>query len=242
MTPQVYTKPSFEGFQHFGSEELLTHTFIKKKSLQHETALFQTKWWDYRFMSPFEATMSFIDTFGIEARKIYARDIDFERAEYIKVSNATTIREGLEKNDDKVKRYFSGFWRGRQVADAIGIPYATYISHAMSERLRAWQRAYLPNPTQIYRDFEVSKVVARWDEMKASRIHFAEHHAYLAQNFRGMPDQVRYHDYLLEEAGKRLMHFDTLLADFVRDDRIPIEVIADRYGHGKVDQIRSSLM
>jgi glutathione S-transferase len=218
--------------------DLITH-LIPNKLTVHDRQLYQTKWWDYRFMSPFEATFEFIDTFGQEARKIYSRDIDTERARYIAVVSGSKLVRAFLENDTRAKKSMSGFWRGRQVADALGMPYSVYIYEALSQRMRSWKRPYLPNEDQIYRGQDVERVAARWNEIAASRIFYSDHHAYMAQNYKGAPLQKDYYGHLVnraEKTGDKIM----TLVDMVEADRLSLEYLETDHP-GIVDQVRASL-
>lgn len=238
MTIQIQT-PSSEDYPDLCLGDLITH-LVPDKLKAFDRELYQTKWWDYRFSTPFEATVAYIDTFGQEARKVYSRDIDSERAQHIHVVTGQKVVEGFMRNEGKAKEAFSGFWRGRQVADALGMPYETYIYEAISQRMRRWQRAYLPKPSQIYQESDVERVSTRWNELTASRIHYAEHHAYLAQNYQGAPIQKAYCDYLVDRAGKTGDMIMTLV-DMVEADRISLDYLESDH-KGICDQVRASLL
>lgn len=220
-------------------EDLIVNSFVPTKLQSFDKELFKSKWWDYRFSSPFEATMSYIGSFSVQARKIYARDIDSERAEHIYIVSPDAIVQRLIANDKKAKIAFSGFWRGRQVADAIGMPYDTFIYEALSQRMRRWQRAYLPSSTQIYQDGMVELVAARWEELNQSRIHYAEHHAYLAQNYQAAPLQTEYYDHLLSRS-KRTGDQVMTLVDMVQADRLSLDYLQVK-DKGIYDQVCASL-
>lgn len=235
--------PRIEENPDLNPDDFYAH-MTNKKLLVHERALYATKWWDYRFMSFTEATFAYIDAFGKAARAIYAREIDYERAKHIRTVTAASIKMalcGVFGDIKKAKTNFTGFWRGRQVADALGMPYETYTELAIASRMRAWKRIYLPTPLQVYSSIDVEKVQARWEEMKASRIMFATHHGYLAQNFVGAPAQTAYADYLLEEAKKRAAHEMELLRDFVQQDRICVEYLRQKLPRDKYDGLLKSL-
>lgn len=232
--------PAIEDYPDLSLGTWVTHSFVPDRLKVHDKELFGVKWWDYRFETPFEATLSYIDAFGQEARKVYSRDIDSERAQHIHVVTGKKVVEGILRNEEKAKRAFSGFWRGRQVADALGMPYPTYIQEALSQRMRRWQRAYLPSANQIYQDRDVERVSNRWEELKASRIYYANHHAYLAQNYQAAPIQKAYCDYLVERAEKTGDKIMTLV-DMVDADRLPLEYLAVEH-EGICEKVRASLM
>ena len=45
---------------------------IASEILAHEKYLFTCKWFDYRFMTPFEATMTYVDAFAAVSRRIHS--------------------------------------------------------------------------------------------------------------------------------------------------------------------------
>lgn len=215
------------------SLDALAQIVLPTNRLLHDRELFQTKWWDYRFMTPVEATAMFIDQFGIEARKIYARDIDYERSKYITVVNAKSVIAGLISDDKKAKAAFSSFWRGRQVADALMMPYQTYIYESLSNRMRYWKnvtvenaqgklRTKFPKPNHIYDERDVERVQKRWEELKKANYLYAEHYVYMPQNYRGLEHQKAYNQYLIDRAMTSSDPKLTLL-DMINDDKLSVE-------------------
>jgi hypothetical protein len=231
-------EPSAEHHPDLSFEDVLSF-IVPDKLRAIDKELFAIKWWDYRFMSPCAATFAYIDIFGVEARKLYARDIDYERAAHIRVVTAASVMDGLRRNDEKAKRSFSGFWRGRQVADALSVPYDIYISEALSSRMRAWQRTHMPTALQVYRDIDVERVANRWEELKASRVYYATHHAYLAQNYQGAPYQDEYFRHLIERA-RQTTDFVATLADMVDADHMPVEFLRRHVDQGICDRVLAS--
>lgn len=246
---QILT-PSTDEYPDFDVSDILT-ALAGKERLAVERELFQTKWWDYRFMSPLEATLAYIDAFGVEARKIYARDIDYERAQHIRVVTGASVREGLINNEQKAKRAFTGFWRGRQVADALGMPYETYLAETLNSRMRYWSavmvqdakgkwRTKMPTANQLYGERDVERVSARWEELKASRVFYASHHAYMVENYCGAPFQDAYCAYLIDRA-RSSSNPVLSMADMIDNNRLPIEVARQQLDDGIYEQVMNSL-
>lgn len=232
MTIQI-TTPEINELPDLTVEDLLTHSMVPGSLKENDKELFRSKWWDYRFMTPFEATIAYIDAFGQEMRKFYARDIDFEKAQHITVVTGQAVRDGLLVNDKKAKQSFSSFWRGRQVADALGMPYKTYVYEAINNRLRYWTdvkiqdkkgrwHTKMPTAAQVYGENNVERVAARWEELQASMIHYAEHHAFLAQNYEAAPIQNEYFAHLIARA-RKTMDFTATLVEMIETDHLPVE-------------------
>ena len=202
---------------------------IASEILAHEKYLFTCKWFDYRFMTPFEATMTYVDAFAAVSRRIYKRELDRGRADHIRIPSSMHYQRLFVANamTQKDKARFTGYWRARQVADALCMPYDLFIDEAITARMRRWQRTYLPHPQQLYSEFVVEKVQARWEEMQRARNHFPEHHAFMVQNYRGAPAQNDVHEYLFgqaESGGNRIKQICT----FVQRDLLPLEKVKAR--------------
>lgn len=221
-------------------QEMLAYTHISRRRHAFDTELFNTKWFDYRFLTPFEATMKFVDEFQIVAREQYAANFSFHRAKHIWLQSSITLIGRLKSSEPKTKRAFSGFWRARQVADALGMPYRLYIDLAMTQRLRNWNRTYLPDPCQLYDDRDVEKVRLRWEEIQQATFHFSDHHAYIAQNYQGLQVQNDYHDFLFKQANESALT-ERHLGDFIRRDMLPPQVVRDRIGDEAYRRVMQTL-
>lgn len=216
--------------------------FVPKELQDRDLALYDSKWFDYRMMSPLQATHAYIIEYGRIYRRIYAREFDKERSEHIKPLDfdamiATLRSGGLTRHPDapvkaeallkKTKRAFTGCWHGRQIADFLCMPYAEYIDMAITFRMRNWQQNTMPQPSHLYRDMEVEKIVDRWEETKLAKIFVAEHPCYLVQNYSGLKHQNDYHEYLFQMASLR-NDAPGYLADFVNNDRLPLNKVRAR--------------
>lgn len=222
-------------------EEVYVLANIPKRLLAHEKELFGTKWFDYRFMTPFQATMKYVDEFVNVGRMIYRREIDLERSQHITIPSSLTIQRKLKTGiDTKTKSALTGYWRGRQVADALGMPYADYIHHAMSNRMRMWQRSYLPKPTQLYGEDIVEKVQSAWIEMKEASFYYAEHHAFMLQNYSGLPCQNDYHEFLFEQARATTNEFFHI-ARFLNEGLLSYSKVEARFDAVALEQISDFL-
>lgn len=202
-------------------EDCLSMT-VNKKLLGFDLELFQTKWFDYRTLTPFAATMHYAEAYQTVYKQIYAAERDYQAAQYIRVPGVAALVSGLRNGDKKHRTIFSGYWRGRQVADALGMPYAVYIEWAFTFRLRRWQQRYLPRPDHLYHEYDVEKIQAKWEELQGSRLWLSEHPAYLNQNYASIPYQDDYHEWLFKQANLRgnPLYF---LGRFIQDDILPIE-------------------
>lgn len=218
-------------------DDLVTIGLIRESVQEQDLGLFATKWFDYRLMTPLQATRLYMEMFGQVYKTIYAREIDAGRAPYVQGMNLDKVLDGLSKGAPSAKTKMTAAWRGRQVADALGMPYALYIELAFTYRMRRWKRPYLPSLQHLYHEYDVEKIQARWDELQEAQLFLAENPAYLLDNYQALNHQNDYHEWLLKQAFLR-NNPPFYLAEFVRAGHLPFEKIEGRYGH-LLDQVRS---
>ncbi|PZR92082.1 MAG: hypothetical protein DI537_14750 [Stutzerimonas stutzeri] len=218
--------------------------FVHEDLQQRDAQLYGSKWFDYRFMTPLQATALYIEEYGKAYRRLYAVEFDRDRSGHIQVPTIEGVisvmkhgkRKWIEKQDAKKiessmragKVDFNGFWNGRQVADFIGMPYGHYVSLALSFRLRRWKQGYMPRATHLYQEYDVERIVERWGQMQQGEIFLAEHSAYMVQNYQGLKAQDDYHEWLFASAASRGTMANSYLAQFVNEDRLPIEKVRAR--------------
>lgn len=168
--------------------------FIRKDWLDREVPLFSTKWFDYRRMHPTEATYLYADHLIQAYRNAYRRNIDSRRGEHVRPFPKLDLF-------DNPKATISAVWRGRQCADAIGMPYDLYLSQAYQFATRYWQQKHLPRPSQLYNDTRVvDPMVEYWNERKKAVLHFATSEHYKNDAYVGTAAQNAHHEWLMEHA------------------------------------------
>lgn len=204
-------------------------TIIPRDYADWDAELFKTKWFDYRMMTPLQATKAYMEAYQIAYRRVYAREFDRERAEHIKPIDFDKLRLGISKGKTIDKTKFVGLWHGRQIADALGMPYLEYIELTMGFRMRRWKQNYMPQPQHLYHEYDVEKTQDRWEELKLGRLHLAEHHCYLVQNYQNIPHQNDYHEYLFTMAEKR-SNPAMILAQCIENDQLQVEKVLNRIG------------
>ncbi len=217
-------------------DDLVAFHFIDKDLLALDPELYRTKWFDYRMMTPLQATRHYIEAFGAVYREYYAAEISKKASLYIRVPTVDTIMEGLGAGVQKVKRVFSGMWRGRQVADAIGMPYREYIHTVMGLRLRHWDQNHLPPATHLYKQEDVERTIQRWEEMQTGRLYVSDEPAYMIENYHGIAHQDDYHEWLFKQASLRGNPW-YVLAQFVNQNRLPLDKIEARFDPELVERV-----
>ncbi|MFA9261811.1 MAG: hypothetical protein ACEQSB_00425 [Undibacterium sp.] len=221
-------------------DDLIVHKFIKPSLQKIEVELFRAKWFDYRHVTPLGATWRYIDIYGTVYRDFYRMRRDKRSAEFITVPTADSVREGLSQNVPKTIKSFSSFWRGRQVADAIGMPYTEFLFNAFEARLSYWSQAFLPNSAHMFGEMVAEKCQEKWLESQKTRLFLSDDPAYLIQNYQNTDAQNDYHEWLFTQASLRTQT-PQLLARFINDDLLHIDKVGGRVGGAMMDQIRNYL-
>lgn len=100
------------------------------------------------------------------------KELKAELKQYRKAFNESIKRENAEFEARRAARQSIdmmkvpetlGFWKGRQCADRIGMPYNLYIGAAMRFLIEGniWQR--IPRPVHLYSDKVIGHVVEYWE-------------------------------------------------------------------------------
>lgn len=108
-------------------------TILHPKDWSNESQLMMKRWFDYRFMSPLEATLLFGQYYTAGLRRHVSRHFDVELAE--KVSGT---KGGIPKER---AAWFTALWRARVRTDEIFVPYDLLIDFSFdfsSRRKRFW--------------------------------------------------------------------------------------------------------
>lgn len=181
--------------------DALALRFIPIKLLAEEAELNGTKFWDYRFMHPTQATQLYAQHYAAALKRAVSRRTDLWMGLNMKGLKKSCIFE-LDQ------RSITGFWKGRQMADRIGCPYDFYCEHAMLFADKA-RMHFLPSSSQMYTRTVpehlqglpslVEYVVERWVARIAHSTFYATHEAYKADNFCEGPEQIDYLNFLFSK-------------------------------------------
>jgi hypothetical protein len=132
--------------------DLLATKEIYGVLLDKELTLFTTKWFDYRAYHPVKATYLFVHHFLIAYKRMTARIVDVELALYVKPFKGSDFMVSSDK---------TAFWKARQAADSMGIPYNLYISYIMNARFDMGI-PFVPRITMFYSDWAMEKAIEGW--------------------------------------------------------------------------------
>lgn len=241
-------------------DDYLTNLHVSKTLISHELDLFKSKWFDYRQLTPLQATRVYIDSYEEPYRRHFATNFDKNIAKFIKPISVESIMAGLREMQEpepegltalakkerdkriyKARTALIGCWRGRQCADYLGMPYGVYIDLALTYRLNYWNRNNMPQPTHLYSKMVVEKIQERWPELQERKLFLSDDPAYLVQNFRGIGHQKDYHEWLIAQAQKR-SNPPFFLAQFINDDLLPMELVELRFDEFTVERVNRHLL
>lgn len=181
-------------------------TAEKIPSLTGEAELYATKWFDYRRMHPMQATFEFAHEYAEAHRHQYARRIDIHEARAL---NLQPIEQG--------EKHLLELWKGRRMADQLGIRYKEYCMYACDVAERSWK--HLARPTDLVNSFLVEKVKDLWLQMLLVTIIYPEDEFYQMRNWVAHPDQVAWQIWVHEQIGLRNDSSLTLWWDGKKGDR-----------------------
>lgn len=192
---------------------------------EFEGMLFTSKWFDYRFMNPVVATYVYAHEYVKAFRAAYRVTFDARACEGPRPITPMKHHDLFRCSQP----FISAIWRGRQHADAMGIPYDVYLELAFEGNLRFWKQAFLPRPAQFYSG-EVCKYIAeRWEDRQKGIFYYGRHSAYRTHRYVGAPMQNDHHEWLFDQATKRDNAF-RMLANMYASELIPLEKIKTRFG------------
>jgi len=164
--------------------------------LEAERRLYSTKWFDYRFMSSEELNRLFTKTYQQVYRRKFAAEVDMQFAKNVSGVHVLTMRKSQRERSQLVI--------ARQRADEFGLPYPVYIEAAFEFALkRGDNRNRLPRPNQLHGNDKSAPwfrkyVMEKWSEHVAAGLARVEHPSYRIENYRGIPAQDDFRQFVLQ--------------------------------------------
>ena len=185
---------------------------MRPKDWRVERDLSMTKWFDYRFLTPLEATMQFVEDYRFVFRAKWKSNFDAATADL----KRGTAKKGLFAD----RREFSTFWNARVCADSMGVRYPFFINTTMEVALRRGKWKRLPRPGQLWNKADcLAAVAVRWEEELAGRQAVSALAHYRPENFLGLPHQLDHRQHVLQVAKKR-SNFRGALGSYIDIDRL----------------------
>ncbi|WGM61308.1 MULTISPECIES: hypothetical protein [Agrobacterium] len=171
-------------------------TVLHPRDWKDESQLMMKRWFDYRFMSPVEATMTFGQHYIAGLRRYVSRNFDVGLAETVSGT----------KNGVPAARasWFTALWRARARTDAIFVPYGLLVDFSFdfaSRRKRFWTML----PSQLHASKRNGE--AWWalfnerveDVLPLRMKNIADMPHYRAENYLGLPPQVHFRELMISE-------------------------------------------
>ena len=156
--------------------------YIDAAMRDEEESLYETKWFDYRPMHPFHATMYFVHRYHVLAAAVTEREVGAGPAAGLR---AKAQKYDLRRLDGpRALATIRAFWKARQAADAIGCPYDVYIRAAItnfrSNRKMfasvktSKRRQEMPYAVQLVSPFVIEAAITLWERDQTARFRYPE--------------------------------------------------------------------
>lgn len=205
----------------------LMNRFIRKDWIEMEASLYGAKWFDYRFMNPVQATYLYAHEFIRFYRMCASKNYSSKNGDFRQPIMGGDLFAMPERKEDETKASFekrlkrkklqiSGIWRGRQFADAMGMPYAEYLEFAFHWTMRFWKQAYPPRPTQMYTDLVLDRTASAWDERQGSMLFFSKLPQYLNPAYEKLSLALKDPHFEGKALKSQNAHHEWLFAQLVR--------------------------
>jgi hypothetical protein len=174
-----------------------------------EQELFKTKWFDYRMLSPDDATLLFMDEWRKALTSYNEHNVPSYRGKDGKLhvmNGYTDVSKGykslnIEYLKTKKKTSWNLFTKLRQWADKQGFGYDKYWPSAFKAHEVLGFKNRLLN---VFLNERIkAKVVERIDDYRQIKIKKAMSSAFKAENYEGTPLQDDYYEYLIDELKQR---------------------------------------
>ncbi|MES0824930.1 hypothetical protein [Ruegeria sp. SCP11] len=178
-----------------------------------EAEVMPTKWPEYRFLTPMDATKQFHRAY-IEAYKNYYR-------ENIDVIAASDIKIGFKLSYFKRSSDLTQLNNARLKADRIGLPYPAYLEFAF-KFAAARKRKFPPQPNQLWPtekayDAWLTKIVEFWSDdrhgLELNRMKVMPQYAYFS--YQGLPAQRQFRKEMLDLVSRGVYSIDGFVAKHV---------------------------
>lgn len=198
----------YSSFEDRVRDSITALRLVMPDVLVRERERAHTKWYEYRFMSPLEATTLFANLY----RKGFQRYIRINRD----IHDANAAQGLSSRIFGRPSASLTEVWNARQRADELGLPYNLLIEfgfHFAGRRTR--KRA--PRPGQLFDSgeagiawpLELEKWIADPLHHEIQRLDVPQ---YRQENFRSFPAQKEFHDYIIESLVERVSAWGPKLA------------------------------
>ncbi|MFK0688809.1 hypothetical protein ACFX5Q_11455 [Mesorhizobium sp. IMUNJ 23033] len=192
-------------------------TLISTKLLRREAELMNSKWPNYRFMSPLEATELF--------RTHYTAALQF----YVRVNFDTQLARRVKGVQQHLPRQrtgsFTQLWQARQFADEWGLPYDMFLAFCFefaSNRKRTWSP--LPGqlkPTEKQRDAWLSMWLEYANDQLGVRLHeLNQRPQFRIEHDHGLHPQSFFRDFMQTHFRQLTSHWTERVGTMAIENRV----------------------
>lgn len=206
--------------------DVLAIAKIDRKLLNRETALYKSKWFDYRPMHPVLATYLLAHHYNRAYGDMVGQCYDHNKRFMV----------AFKGKDVMACREVKSFWKLRQRIDELGIRYDFFCREAMSWCIdNGWKQP--PRPAHVATNDElIIHVTNLWEMESRAKIQWARSARFTAAAFVGAPDQLAYEEHLTARIMQRphpkySIHAALYLHDALRIEaaieRLPLSAVSD---------------
>jgi len=198
--------------------------WFTREQLARESTLVSLKWFEYRFMSPLDATRHFQKAYSAAYRRAFEQHIDREQAKNVRGSDLIKF----ETNQGERTQ----LWEARCRADEAGIRYEEYISMSFDFAMRR-QRKKLPRPNQLHHPGDAERW---WLEMRDRRwwelldeqiVRVGNLAPYRIELYEGFEAQDAYRRFVVDQVQRNKISLERALRAYsVEARQVPEEMFA----------------
>lgn len=224
--------------------EEIAISHIAPKLLALEAGLNRTKWFDYRLLHPTQATYLFAHYYIVATSRAFKKFRDVSTAPYKRGFSGEDILRDLsplltEKQTAARRHQMTSFWKARQFADGIGVPYLLFISDSMEHALEmGWSQ--FPRPHQLAcKPYLVEHMKETWKKRCESSVQVADAEFFHSQGYRKQVDQIAHMKWLITSVQKARRPAQALANLVYEQHAIPENVAIAMFGQEKVAEAKS---
>ena len=171
----------------------LALTKIPQGLRDEEAELRTTRWFDYRTMTPTEATYLFAAEYRHAYIEAFKRTRDIERAETVNPFTPEDIFDSRE---------LTVMWQARQAADSIGCKYDFFLRFAFLRfEHRGWR--FFPRANHLSSEELVLDARDAWKTVCRASLQVAVSPMYKSGAFDQLPEQNEYYTWLCDQVKQR---------------------------------------
>lgn len=180
--------------QYFGKDlpkedYWMSEMTIHELHREEESALMQSRWFDYLQMLPAEATYLFAAQYRYEYLEAYKRVKDIGSVDTISPFSPENIFESAD---------LTSMWLARREADSIGCKYDFYLRMSFDRFAgRGWKN--LPRPNQIHSEELTQDITTAWKIRCREVLQLADNNFFFHESYIGHPNQDRYYSWVVEQ-------------------------------------------